>query len=240
MVYKKRYIFIILTLTYFIGFKFVFADKYEVYLYYDKNSEVIVADKSVNPNIIYNNLAPIPKMNYNDIESTKFGYNLISENTVIMKGNFAPNVSEGKFILDLPVTGGDDSKIQILSNGKVTEEFVLENPTPCNQNSVCEYEKGETELGCIIDCYYDKNTKKPIVYSTKTEQTLQSNNGIIRDQEGTILIKFQDEYSSENNSDSKENLEETKPPIWPLILGIVLLFGGFAVFVYWRIKKKNQ
>lgn len=110
----------------------------------------------------------------------------------------------------------------------------------CNQNNVCEYEQGETELSCIMDCYYDENINKPIVYSTKTEQTLQANNGIIRDQEGTTLLRFQDSNSTQNNQNSVEESEETKTPIWPLILGIVLLVIGLGVFIYFRIKKKNQ
>lgn len=160
---------------------------------------------------------------------------------------FNPEYKWTVYLKDDLVQGNNKIQVPYYPHAK-TVEIIFQNKRPlevnlssiatCNQNNVCEYEQGETELGCIMDCYYDENTKKPIVYSTKTEQTLQANNGILRNEEGTVLLRSN--LLQSNQPDNNISEEEDKAPIWPLILGIILLIVGLGVFIYFRIKRKNQ
>ena len=248
-IFFKKYLGILVIGFVFILPNFVNAEGYKLYLYYDNQKNILSLDKSVNPNVEFNS-----KINDEDTysgmisrgvegdkdwenESNKYEFYIdFVGNDGTYKHNFGFNPKPGSFEIIVPYLNWvQELSIKSVPNNTNVLSVDVKKYSTCNQNLICEAELKEDSM-CTPDCM--NNTGELIIYSKDTEKQLTEGNGVIKDESGIVtLTRFSD-------GDIKNNLsnvtEETKPPIWPLILGIVLLVGGFGAFIYWRIKKRKQ
>lgn len=137
---------------------------------------------------------------------------------------------EGPVTIEAPNLGLADT-LEIYTKNQRSAEFNIDNFKTCFPNNICEYEKGETKLTCPSDCNpRDGQTS----FSSETQQTLQEQNGVIRDQEGTVLIDNRE--SSEEPSDPAPQ-EDDGPSIVLLIAGIGLIVGAGGLWIFFQMKK---
>ncbi len=108
-----------------------------------------------------------------------------------------------------------------------TDEF-----TQCNQNAICEFEQKENEITCVSDCTRD-NTQ----YSAETKSLLASQNGVIRDQAGTVLLGVEDESPSTDDSSEERTEPSTFITLLPLLAGLTLIAGAGGYWVYRKTQR---
>ena len=138
----------------------------------------------------------------------------------------------GPFTLSLPFYEHAVSFTIIHPNGGEVEVSV-EEYNLCNQNFVCEFEQGENQNTCITDC-----TGDTITFSEGTLQTLQEQNGVIRDEEGTILLSTQESADAGESEPTTESEESTEGPSWiTLVGGLLMMIGAIGFLVYKKVKK---
>jgi len=227
---------------------FVRAEGYKIYLYYDEPNNILSLDKSINPNIVFNSKISDEDTYQGMIsrgvegdkdwenESSKYKFYIdFIGNDGTYKHNFGFNPKVGSFEIIIPYLNW----VQELSIKSVeTQTNILSldvgDFSTCNQNLICEFELNEDSM-CNPDCI--NYTGEPIVYSDQTQEKLNQGNGFIKDDQGIVTLT---RISGSDNSQDNDSIEtnQKNPPIWPLILGIVLLIIGLGVFIYFRIKKK--
>jgi len=248
-IFLKKYLGILVIGLILILPNFVNAEGYKLYLYYDEQKDILSLDKSVNPNVEFNS-----KINDEDTysgmisrgvegdkdwenESNKYLFYIdFVGNKGTYKHNFGFNPKSGSFEILVPYLNWvqEISIKSVANNTNVLSVDVTQYAT-CNQNLICEAELKE-DFMCNPDCTNSTGTK--IVYSENTEKKFDEGNGFIKDESGIVTLTRFSEGDIKNNLSNV--IEETKPPIWPLILGIILLIGGLGALVYWKIKKRNQ
>jgi hypothetical protein len=228
----KKFIYLILILTIFIP-TLANSKSYQISLFYDKNADEIRLDKFVSEplklvdtedSITFDERADLAVDN-------NFQVNLEAYQYAFPQTLIYP-YTEGAFVINIdyfPHVKAINIKSQ---NGKVLNIDVSKNST-CNQNNICEYEKGEDTNTCIHDCI-PKDIGESVVFSEETIKTLQQQNGVIRDEAGTLLLSntptnTQTPLESENSSNSSN--------IILLIGGILFLVAGIGVF-FWKSLKR--
>ena len=120
-------------------------------------------------------------------------------------------------------------------NGKVLNIDVSRTST-CNQNFVCEYEKGEDTNTCIHDCI-PQDIGESVTFSEETLRTLQAQNGVIRNEEGVVLLSTNDNSNTIETPSTLEDNNSNSSNILLLIGGILFLVAGVGVF-FWKLKKR--
>lgn len=205
------------------------AQSYQISLFYDKGVDEIRLDRFVTD--------PVQLVETEDSISSDRRAKLAVDN------NFQVNLEayqytfpqtliypykEGAFVINVDYFPHVKS-INIKSQNGKTLSIDVSATSTCNQNLICEYEKGETNNTCLSDCWGSN-----ITFSEQTKQTLQQQNGVIRDEAGTVLLSTNTSTSiadeSLNNSDNGSNLIL-------LIGGIIFLIAGVGLFI-WKLRKR--
>lgn len=224
----KKFIYPILILTILIP-ALANAKSYQISLFYDKANNEIRLDKFVSE--------PVQLVNTEDSISFDERANLPVDN------NFQVNLEayqyafpqtlvypykEGAFVINVdyfPHVKSINIKSQ---NGNVLNIDVSGTST-CNQNNICEYEKDEEANTCISDCIGDN-----VKFSDETIRTLQAQNGVIRDEEGVVLLST-NAPDPITPIDPETNSNDSN--ILLLIGGILFLVGGVGVFI-WKLRRR--
>jgi hypothetical protein len=227
----KNFIYLILILTIFMP-TLANAKSYQISLFYDKNVDEIRLDRFVPE--------PVKLVDTEDIISFDERADLPLDN------NFQVNLeayqytfpqtlvypyTEGAFVINVDYFPHVKA-INIKSkNGKALNIDVSRTST-CNQNFVCEYEKGEDANTCIHDCLGDN-----VNFSEETIRTLQAQNGVIRNEEGVVLLSNNDNSDTIATPESLENSNSNSSNILLLIGGMLFLVAGVGVF-FWKLRKR--
>lgn len=224
----KLYIYSILILTIFIP-ALTNAKSYQISLFYDKNSNEIRLDKFAE-NSVYlqdNN----DSLTFDERANLEVGNNfqvILEAYQYTFPQTLIYPYIEGKFVINVPYYP-HVKEIKIKNNSSNTLTIDVSNTSICNQNNICEYEKGEDNNTCISDCL-----GSDIIFSEETQKTLQKENGIIRDEAGVVLLSIP-------NTDTPKNIETTTSSnisnIFILIGGILFLVAGVGVFI-WKLRKR--
>lgn len=207
------------------------AKSYQISLFYDKATDEIRLDKFVpepvqlvesEDSISFDDRVKLPVANNFQVNLEAYQYTF--PQTLIYP------YKEGTFVINIPYFPHVKA-INIKSqNGKVLNIDVTKDST-CNQNNVCEYEKGENNNACIADCL-----GSDITLSEETQKTLQKENGIIRDEAGTVLLST-NTSTPDTNTNSEPAKSKTFGNIAILIGGILFLAGGLGLFI-WKLRKR--
>jgi hypothetical protein len=207
------------------------AKSYQISLFYDKAIDEIRLDKFVSEPV--------------QLQDTDDTLSIYERAALAVDNNFQVNLEayqytfpqtlvypykEGAFVINVdyfPHVKAINIKSQ---NGKVLNIDVSQT-SKCNQNNICEYEKGEDNNTCIADCL-----GPDITFSEETQKTLQKENGVIRDEAGTVLLSTNTPTpNTDTNSESEQS--KTLGNIAILIGGIVFLAGGLGLFI-WKLRKR--
>lgn len=205
------------------------AKSYQLSLFYDKAVDEIRLDKFVSE--------PVQLQDIDDTLSiyeradlsvgNNFQVNLEAYQYTFPQTLIYP-YKEGAFVINIPYFPHVKA-INIKSNGGKTLTIDVSGTSTCNQNFVCEYEKGEDNNTCISDCL-----GPDITFSEETQKTLQKENGVIRDEAGTILLSTN---TPNPNTNSESEQSKTLGNIAILIGGVVFLAGGLGLFI-WKLRKR--
>lgn len=225
----KKFIYPILILTIFIP-ALANAKSYQISLFYDKAKNEIRLDKFVsNPvqlvdtedSISFDERANLPVDN--NFQVSLEAYQYAFPQTLVYpyrEGAFTINVDYFPHVKELKIKNNKSNTLSIDVSGTST----------CNQNNICEYEKGENTNTCISDCIGDN-----VQFSEETTKTLQAQNGVIRDEAGTVLLS----NTTTPNSTTPVAAETTSnnSNILLLIGGILFLVAGVGVFI-WKLRRR--
>lgn len=108
--------------------------------------------------------------------------------------------------------------VSTVREGQLLIDQDLSSLATCFPNNICEYEKGETEVSCLVDC--SRNEPR---YSSATLKQLKAAGGLIKDSQGVRLVELRG--------------NPTNPLTWPLIIGALLLASAL---IFWYVKKKSS
>lgn len=225
----KKFIYPILILTIFIP-ALANAKSYQIFLFYDKAKNEIRLDKFVsNPvqlvdtedSLSFDERANLPVDN--NFQVSLEAYQYAFPQTLVYpyrEGAFVINVDYFPHVKELKIKNNKSNTLNIDVSGIST----------CNQNNICEYEKGENTNTCISDCIGDN-----IQFSVETTKTLQAQNGVIRDEAGTVLLST----TTTPNPTTPVEAENTSnnSNILLLIGGILFLVAGVGVFI-WKLRRR--
>ena len=184
---KKFFLFLLLLLFFFSGGVVLAESVLHVHLFYDSAQKTIAFDKAFSPTISPDKSKTIYITEFDEQYSSPGPYELDfidSDDTVINQIQFTP--ATGSFTIDVP----DYSITKTIAIRKTgASSYILKQDISkyisCNNNRICEYEKGETDRSCIPDC----GNSQP-KYSPQTAQLLKKGNGTISDStSGEIILK---------------------------------------------------
>jgi hypothetical protein len=207
------------------------AKSYQVSLFYDKAVDEIRLDKFISEPV--------------QLQDTDDTLSIYERADLSVGNNFQVNLEayqytfpqtlvypykEGAFVINVPYFPHVKA-INIKSQNGKTLNIDVSRDSKCNQNNVCEYEKGEDNNTCISDCL-----GPDVKFSEETQKMLQKENGVIRDESGTVLLSANTPAS---NTDTASEPEQSKTlgNIAILIGGIVFLAGGLGLFI-WKLRKR--
>lgn len=209
------------------------AKSYQLSLFYDKSTDEIRLDKFVSE--------PVQLQDADDTLS------IDDRSALPVSNNFQVNLEayqytfpqtlvypykEGAFVINVPYFPHVKAISIRSQNGNILNIDVSRD-SKCNQNNVCEYEKGEDNNTCISDCLGSN-----ITFSEETQKTLQKENGVIRDESGTVLLSTNTPTPNTNpDTTSEPPQSKTLGNIAILIGGIVFLAAGLGVFI-WKLRKR--
>jgi len=225
----KLYIYPILFLTIFIP-ALADAKSYQISLFYDRSSNEIRLDRFISEpvqlvdtedSISFDERANLPIDN--NFQVSLEAYQYAFPQTLVYP------YTEGSFVINVdyfPHVKSINIKIQ---NGNILNIDVSGTST-CNQNNICEYEKGEDSNTCISDCIGDN-----IQFSDETIKTLQAQNGVIRNEEGVVLLSTNSSLT--NPAPTNTIKTENRSNIFLLIGGILFLVAGVGVFI-WKLRRR--
>lgn len=224
----KLYIYPILILTIFIP-ALANAQSYQIFLFYDKNSNEIRLDRFVSePVKLVDTEDSIPFSVREDLPIDNNFQVILEAYQYTFPQTLVYPYKEGAFVINVDYFP-HVKEIKIKSNASNTLSIDVSGTSTCNQNFVCEYEKGEDTNTCIADCIGDS-----IQFSEETIRTLQAQNGVIRNEEGVVLLS--------TNTPDPITPTQTEPSsndsnILLLIGGILFLVGGAGVFI-WKLRRR--
>lgn len=225
----KKFIYSILILTIFIP-ALANAKSYQISLFYDKAKNEIRLDRFVsNPvqlvdtedSISFDERANLPIDNNFQVSLEAYQYAFPQTLVYTYKeGAFVINVDYFPHVKELKIKNSKSNTLSIDVSGT----------SICNQNNICEYEKGENTNTCISDCIGDN-----VQFSEETTKTLQAQNGVIRDEAGTVLLST----TTTPNTTTPVEAETTSnnSNILLLIGGILFLVAGVGVFI-WKLRRR--
>ena len=228
--YMNKYflILIILAVHFFVSLSIANASVWEVSLFFDGQ---ILREDNQAPSVIRE--VSGRTLSNADLPDQDTGYSIAisSDNTEMYRQSVAVPQANRAMSVEIPYMSMADT-IQVYSQDIVTATIDVSNQRTCFPNNVCEFERGENEQTCPSDCLFPE----VVQYSSETQQTLASQNGVIRDQEGTVLIELREESDTPTGPTS-----EVTPPrsnIFPLIGGVILILGAIGYLVYSKVRKR--
>jgi len=149
-----------------------------IHFYYDVAKSTLSFDDNFSPVISLDKHKNIYITEFESSYTFPGKYELVfldSNDEIIDSVQFAPTA--GSFTIDAP-DFNITKTIAVRDTG--SREFFLKKDISqyisCNNNRICEYEKGETEISCIPDC-----GNSQISYSAQTLSTISQNGGRIID-----------------------------------------------------------
>jgi len=163
-----------------------------------------------------------------NISRNIYEVSLISSNSGVAPIIIPINISSGAFEVLIPYYE-HIIKINILKNGNIVDSIDVSKYSTCNSNNICEYEKGEDTNTCISDCIGDN-----VEFSEETIRTLQAQNGVIRNEEGVVLLS-NNAPDPATPTDPETNSNSSN--ILLLIGGILFLVAGVGVFI-WKLRRR--
>lgn len=167
-----------------------------------------------------------------NISRNIYEVSLISSNSGVDPIIIPINIKSGAFEVLIPYYE-HIIKINILKNSNIVDSIDVSKYSTCNSNNICEYEKGENLNTCISDCIGDN-----VKFSEETTKTLQSQNGVIRDEAGTLLLSNNTQVLDNSNTNPTEGKTDSNSSnIILLVGGILFLVAGVGVFI-WKLKKR--
>jgi hypothetical protein len=134
----------------------------------------------------------------------------------------------GKFTYEIPkFTIISKYQIYVVSDSRLIFEGNLDEFVLCNNNKVCEFEKGETINTCLSDC-----ASGSVSYSPETKAKLDAAGGIIRDPKtGDILLNDIKVDASQNPAQTEtKKTSNNFSVIAAVVVVIVLLVIGVVVY----------
>jgi hypothetical protein len=124
-------------------------------------------------------------------------------------------------------------EIYIKKNNQEIMSAYLSQFSTCNNNKICEFEKGETALNCLGDCA----DSKP-VFSEQTKNKLKDNNGIIKDPTSGETLLSDPEFFTNKTTKTATNT----PGIFSLvvlIMAVAMLVVAVGFLIYKKVIKKD-
>jgi hypothetical protein len=227
MNFKNQLILIVILSTMIYPFKFVNADSLNIYLYFDGNN--IRVDNQVKNPIVYIKSDGVDRYKSESLDS-KYRLEIISDNIVTYSQIINPPQTPSPFQVSIPTINIAD-KIRIISDNSIISDLDISQYKTCFSNLICEYEKGENIDSCPSDCNNDN-----VKFSEETQKTLQKENGIIRNESGTVLLST-NTPTPDTNTTAEPAKSKTSGNIAILIGGILFLAGGLGLFI-WKLRKR--
>jgi hypothetical protein len=227
MNFKNQLILIVILSTMIYPLKFVNADSLNIYLYFDGNN--IRVDNQVKNPIVYIKSDGVDRYKSESLDS-KYRLEIISDNIVTYSQIINPPQSPSPFQVSIPTINIAD-KIRIISDNSIISDLDISQYKTCFSNLICEYEKGENINSCPSDCNNDN-----VTFSEETQKILQKENGIIRDEAGTVLLST-NTPTPDTNTTAEPEKSKTFGNIAILIGGILFLAGGLGLFI-WKLRKR--
>jgi hypothetical protein len=224
----------------FLGLFFLLSNKaqasvFAAHLYYSSDQKNLKFDNTYPDNISLDSQKFISVFDFSDESNPGEYVAKLYDNTetILISGFFTAKA--GAFSLDIPyISIADSLKIFSKSSGKELLSANLEQFITCNRNGICEFEKGETEETCLVDCA----TGHPI-YSQQTTDLLKQNNGVIKNNfTGDILLKDTFLAQEENPTAPATANQPKKTNYFLLILSVILVISALAYIIYKKFIKK--
>lgn len=153
------------------------ADTFKIHVLYDQKKDFLNFDESSGASVEKTANNSIGIVEFNTPEAVgKFEYTLFDiTGAEIISVQF--DSTPGNFSLELPYFSiAKTVKIKRSGEQNYFLEKDISNLLMCNDNKVCEFEKGETMNTCIADC-----ASSHIVYSAETQSKLDANQGVLKD-----------------------------------------------------------
>jgi hypothetical protein len=222
----KSLIFTFSIISVLFTFKTTFANSFTLYLYFDGNN--IRFDNKIQNPAEYIVEKGVDRYRQ-EISDDKYKIQIISNNIVTYSQSINIPDRPSPFQVSIPDINIAD-KIQVVSKSQIIDELDVSQYKSCNQNNICEYEKGEDANTCISDCLGDN-----VNFSAETIKTLQQQNGVIRDDAGTVLLSNTPTNTTNNNNNTEPTSNSSN--IILLIGGIIFLVAGIGVF-FWKSLKR--
>jgi LPXTG-motif cell wall-anchored protein len=205
------------------------AKSYQISLFYDKNSNEIRLDRFVSePVQLVDTEDNIPFSVREDLPIDNNFKVILEAYQYTFPQTLVYPYKEGAFFINVDYFP-HVKEIKIKSNTSNTLSIDVSDKSTCNQNNICEYEKGEDANTCIADCIGDN-----VQFSEETIRTLQSQNGVIRNEEGVVLLST-NAPAPTTPTDPETNSNGSN--ILLLIGGILFLVAGVGVFI-WKLRRR--
>jgi len=204
---------------------------YKVYLFYDATTQELRADRFVDNPVEL--ISEQDVLTYDDRvtyapESPM--YVQLSSNVYDFPDTLKYERVNGAFTILVPYY--PHVRLIKISLEEDSQGFSLpvESFSQCNQNQVCELEFGEDATTCLADC-----SGESVEYSDSTQESLQQNQGVIQDQEGTVLLDATAAQTPSESSTQDDPSTEGSNYLY-LLGGIVLIAGALGgwVLVHFR------
>jgi len=215
----------------------------EVDLFYEADTDTLRLDKySPNP-IKTENTQGIymnpPDSGYRDPEG-KYNVALYSEGEDPVT-EFRISPPDRVFTLPIPkLPAVTRFEIINVSTGEVVLDYKLEKGSLCNKNDTCEFENGENKFTCYSDCTQNGQNGEPVRFSEQTKEELQRQNGILRNEEGTVLLEANDASADTQRSNNNSSNSSSSSNMWILIGGLFLIGSAATVWMYLTFFKNEE
>ncbi len=225
-----------------VTFKAYGAPAIQVDLFYDAEEDVLRLDRYSTEPISIQEKGGIPMTSSDtDFRNPEGRYKVIlytdTKDTPIREFRIAP--PSGTFTLPIPKPSSV-TRFEIVNTitSQPVVEHNLETPSQCNTNNICEFENGENKFTCYSDCTQNGQNGQPVTFSEETQQELQKKNGVLRTEEGTVLLE-----ENTNSGTDKETSSNTNPSssnLWLLFGGLLLIGTAIGIWIYLTFFRDND
>ncbi len=221
----KRFVLVIVGIL--CSFHVAQADTFEIHLQYDTHNDrlqIMETDNAVTINRDKN----ISIIEFSETPSGgQFEFVFLDKPGDVLESKaFSPQ--SGEFILETPYYS--TATTLLIRRSGSSDAFITKDIlslSACNNNSVCEFEKGENINTCLPDC-----ASGHVMYSPETQTTLHASGDVLRDPKtGDILLNNIQKETPINTTP----MQDTKTSLTMVLLASffgVLALGGAVYFIY--------
>ncbi len=214
------------------------ASAYQIHFRYDQETKFLTFDESSGVPISVDKDQDVNPLEFASSESAG-NYSiafLFATGEEIIRKNFDPTMKSNTFVLNTPYYSfakslavyRDESNTPILFYD--LSQFVM-----CNENDICEYEKGENMNTCLPDC-----VGTTVNFSDETKKLLKQNNDVLTDPKtGEVLLRGIAPVAGTSTGGVGGTGGGADAVV--LVVGIVvllLIIGGVVVVI--RLRKRNR